>query len=787
MKKTFFIVVPLICAAANLALATTRTVPQWPYMDIQSAIDDSIDGDIVRVKDNIYQSNPNNRNRDLDFQGKSIIVRSANGPQNCIIMCGDGKTDPNRAFHFHSGEDANAIVEGFTIINGYIPDGNGGVILCEPNSLNVPSSPTIKDCIIKNSSANYGGAIACISSSPTITNCTIKSNSATFDGGAIYCYNASPAINDCNLSYNQADNGGGIYCSNNASMTITDSVIYNNTAAINGGGIYCLSSTPAISNTTIKNNDSEGYGGGIYCLSSAPTISNNSKIVYNTAADPETVYGGGIYCSASSPLITDCNISYNKAESGNYSAYGGGIYCDQASAIVINKSIISENLAASGDLDACGGGFYSQSSSLTISKSTISGNSTVYGGGFNVLDSNLTIKHCKITTNFSIGGGGGMYIENNSNGIIEDCVISGNSGSIGGAIECDSNCSPTIRSCIISGNDARGFNGGAIDCFSSSPNIINCTINSNEAYQGYGGGISCETDTARLEPLSSQPLIQNCIFEENYPYAIYEFVVTPPGQGAIDSDPTVLYCLFYNNYPDMYGEYGDYWDYDTGYSYTGMPGPDCINNIPDGYAGYNTGGNPLFQMNGPAGTTGQWTSSPVYTSEPNRTILTDSFASFIPDEFAGMHINPNTDQSFHVIITANTAASIEVLGDVTSYVSNGSPYQIIDYHLLEASPCAQAGDPNYSAGPNEVDLDYQPRVVAGRVDIGGDEFALTGDYNFDSQVDIIDFGYFASHWLDSDCSGDAGDATSWCFGTDLDKNGDVNFIDFDQLAGYINQ
>ncbi|MHC4762225.1 MAG: right-handed parallel beta-helix repeat-containing protein [Planctomycetota bacterium] len=785
MKKTFFIAVLLICATANFALATTRTVPQWPYMDIQSAIDASIDGDIVRVKDNIYQG-PGNT--DLDFQGKAIIVRSANGPQNCIIDCDNYTTDPNRAFHFHSGEDANAIVEGFTIRDGYIP-GNGGAILCEPNSLNVPSSPTITNCIIKNSSANYGGAISCISSSPTITNCTIKNNTATFDGGAIYCYNASPAITDCNLSHNQADNGdgGGIYCSNAASLTIADSVIYNNTAAINGGGIYSLSSTPEISNTCIKNNDSEGYGGGIYCLSSAPIINNNSKIVHNIASNPETVYGGGIYCSASSPLITDCNISNNKVESGNYLAYGGGIYCDQATTVVINNSIISENLAASGDFDACGGGFYSQSSSLTIIKSTISGNSAVYGGGFNVLDSNLTINHCKITTNFSSGGGGGMYIENDSNGIIEDCVISGNSGSLGGAIECDSNSSPTIRSCVISGNDATGFNGGAIDCFASSPNIINCTISSNEAYQGYGGGISCETDTERLEPLPSQPLIQNCIFEDNYPYAIYEFVSNPPGLGAAGSDPTITYCLFYDNYPDMYGIYGDYWDHDTGYSYTGMPGPDSINNIPDGYASYNTGGDPLFLMNGPAGITGQWTSSPVYTSEPNRTILTDSLATFIPDEFAGLHINPNTDQSRHVIITANTATSIEVLGDVTSYVSNGSPYQIIDYHLLDASPCAQTGDPNYSAEPNEVDLDYQPRVVAGRVDIGGDEFALIGDYNYDGWIDITDLGYFAAHWLDSGCSGDAGDATSWCFGTDLDKDGVVNLIDFEELAGYINE
>ena len=36
-----------------------------------------------------------------------------------------------------------------------------------------------------------------------------------------------------------------------------------------------------------------------------------------------------------------------------------------------------------------------------------------------------------------------------------------------------------------------------------------------------------------------------------------------------------------------------------------------------------------------------------------------------------------------------------------------------DYHLLDGSPCIDAGDPNYVAGPNETDLDGNPRVVDG--------------------------------------------------------------------------
>ena len=45
-----------------------------------------------------------------------------------------------------------------------------------------------------------------------------------------------------------------------------------------------------------------------------------------------------------------------------------------------------------------------------------------------------------------------------------------------------------------------------------------------------------------------------------------------------------------------------------------------------------------------------------------------------------------------------------------------------DYHLLADSPCINAGDPNLLAGPNDVDMDGEQRVMLGRLDMGADEF-----------------------------------------------------------------
>jgi hypothetical protein len=46
-----------------------------------------------------------------------------------------------------------------------------------------------------------------------------------------------------------------------------------------------------------------------------------------------------------------------------------------------------------------------------------------------------------------------------------------------------------------------------------------------------------------------------------------------------------------------------------------------------------------------------------------------------------------------------------------------------DYHLLEGSPCINAGDPNYVPEPNETDLDGKPRVIGGRIDMGAYEYS----------------------------------------------------------------
>ena len=111
------------------------------FPTIQAAIDASVDGDEVVIADGVYTGDGN---RDMDFGGRAITVRSENGPEACIIDCEGTLRDRHRAFWFHSGESFTSAVRGISIINGFGPWSGGGAA---------------------------GGAVVIDGASPTFTSC----------------------------------------------------------------------------------------------------------------------------------------------------------------------------------------------------------------------------------------------------------------------------------------------------------------------------------------------------------------------------------------------------------------------------------------------------------------------------------------------------------------------------------------------------------------------------------------------------------------------------------------
>ena len=194
-----------------------------PFDAIQEAIDAAVPGDEVVIADGVYTGSGN---KNLDFAGKAITVRSASGdPDSCVIDC----ENAGRGFSFHSGEGQDSIVAGLTITNGYVTTAGGGV------GCTNGSSPTLTKCTITGNTASgtnaNGGGVYCYDASPTLTRCTIVGNAASGSsakGGGLSLFFSSPTLANCTISGNAASasseyaRGGGVCCYYGSSPTLVN-------------------------------------------------------------------------------------------------------------------------------------------------------------------------------------------------------------------------------------------------------------------------------------------------------------------------------------------------------------------------------------------------------------------------------------------------------------------------------------------------------------------------------------------------------------------------------------
>lgn len=208
MKTTgcCFVVVLAAAVFCGTAGAAELHVP-GDHGTIQEAIDASGNGDVIIVADDTY-TGANNKN--LDFGGRAITVKSENGPDACIIDCEGSE----RGFYFHSGEDTDSIVDGFTIQHG--------------------------DCRTYVDGHRYGAGVLCVASSPTIIGCVIKQNVAWGGGGMYNTLYAHPEVINCIFVENVADESGcdgdaGGMLNGNASPTVVNCLFIRNRGGTCGG------------------------------------------------------------------------------------------------------------------------------------------------------------------------------------------------------------------------------------------------------------------------------------------------------------------------------------------------------------------------------------------------------------------------------------------------------------------------------------------------------------------------------------------------------------------------
>ncbi len=414
-----------------------------------------------------------------------------------------------------------------------------------------------------------------------------------------------------------------------------------------------------------------------------------------------------------------------------------------------------------------GGGFYSNRGSLTVLRCTFSNNAAAFGGGMCSRRGSPTVSECAFLDNQASYGGGGLTLATGSL-TVTNCVFENNSAGFAGGGVRNGGGNLTLSGCVFANNRAEDEGGGMyhyhgeatlIDCLftdntvtagfmplgggmsmweASTTSLLRCTFANNHSPQ-YGGGICI---------WGSSPTLTLCVFQGNT-------AALGGGLSCLDwvqhddpaSDPWLTGCVFTGNHATVYG---GAWHGDG----AGMP---VLSNctFSQNVADINGGG---------LGRTRDFHFSGIGYEELTNCILWNDF----PEE----------------VFLDNTPSPLMTYTDTQGgWPGEGNIDEdpmFVDadagnVHLLSGSPCINAGDPEYVPDEGETDLDGQPRVVYGRVDMGADEYLCLGDLDNDGVIGLMDLAMLLDNYHTP--------VGAIYEDGDLDCDGDVDLADLAELLG----
>ena len=188
--------------------------------------------------------------------------------------------------------------------------------------------------------------------------------------------------------------------------------------------------------------------------------------------------GGGIRFDSDGTLtLTESTLSGNSTLAAV--AVGGGIYTNSG-AVVLNQSTVSGN--STQGQTAAGGGIYTNSGDVTLNQSTVSGNHTsgngADGGGISTYYGAVTLNRSTVSGNFTTGD-----------------------SAEGGGIFTETGEVTLIES-TVSGNTTTGMNaeGGGIYADTGSVTLFRSTVSNNSTggFSSDGGGIYAYTGSVTI-------------------------------------------------------------------------------------------------------------------------------------------------------------------------------------------------------------------------------------------------------------------------------------------------
>jgi len=478
----------------NLLPPDTIHVP-GDLATIQAAIDSASNGNIVLVDDGTYQEN-------INFNGKAITVAShffmdsdTSHISNTII---DGSqstnSDSGSVVSFLSGEDTTSVLYGFTITGGtgfwkeaLNTRGGGGILIIYSGAKIQYNIIEKNTCITtRTNSAALGGGIAVYADTADfqviIENNTIRNDTISTDewsgGGGLYYGNTegriynNTIINNACFSVNNNVVGGGVTIAQDTTYNYKSVIFSNNTIRGNlarnystnwwsiGGGISTWGSGIIVSNNLITENktrtmsNNRCIGAGLHTNAAVENVSINNNIITNNTYVGGNCNGGGACIRYPFPEVRNNTISYNQA------TLGGGLHIGlHQSGKKGDYKLTGQESRSTNMIRASERQFsFTKNNNNNLKKST--NKEIIYS-----LVSNNIISH-----NSATSAGGAILIRNSNDIQILNNTITGNTSSVAGGIYSFNSNSIVMNTILWGDTSTSGGNneilvsgGGTVD------------------------------------------------------------------------------------------------------------------------------------------------------------------------------------------------------------------------------------------------------------------------------------------------------------------------------------
>ena len=751
---------------------------------IEDAAGLAASGDTVLVTNGVYQTG-GLKEIIADITNRVVLtnavtVKSVNGPLVTFIQ---GYQPPAASNAMNAVRCAlvqsGGILGGFTLTGGQAGTGNyvngggvagltsglvsnciitgnrsggagGGAYLC-----------TLVNCLVTSNAAVAGGGLG----GCTAYNCTVVGNNATNYAGGVYAGNTYNSV----VFYNTASTAGTSnyyvaklnYSCISPSVTGTGNITLPPGFVNLAGGDYHLQiGSPCIdAGTNVYAQTPDDLDGnprivdgtvdmGAYEKQNTPPvhyvslISTNPVAPYSTWATAATNIQDAIGAAGAGEIVL--------ASNGNYNLGGVLINGVETNRVAITNPITL--LSYSGP-QATGitGGLQTRcvyvGSNALLSGFTLTGGQSATGDVTN--DQSGTgawcevsgvVSNCVITGNTSGGAyayGGGDY-----GGTVMNSVLSGNFAGYGGGA-----AQASLSNCVLS-NNAAGYGGGA-----AYAELINCTVTNNSARNGPGGGLYQVTGSGCLIISNSdyvggggayQSTLFNCTFTGNVgslaaggavASMLYKCTLTGNvgNTGGATSGGSNFYCTITGNQAASGG---------GTYQSTNI---DCLisSNLATGgngggaYQGYVyscvlAGNQANMNRTGSYGFGGGAYDTLIF----NCTLVSNFAAAQGGGAYGGtannsiLYYNNATNGSNSATSILNSCCTTPVMGYFAGSFTNPPVFVNLaagDFHEQTNSPTINAGDNFYLTGYGTVsnlapDLDGNPRIVGGTVDMGAFEY-----------------------------------------------------------------